>query len=453
MLLITFRNVVFNYFFNFKLHLFFALVLLNSTNLHSQTTAIPDSTFEQALISLNIDTNGLNGNILDSDAVFITTLFIGNIGVTDLSGIEAFKSLKYLFAYNNHLTTLDLSSNPYLELLDADNNNLSALNIAANASLKSVFLSNNNLNSLDVSNNFQLEYLYCNLNNISVLDVSANAYLKDLRCYNNNLSSVNFASNLNLEHLFISENNLSTVDVSANTALKTLTCDNNNLNTIDVSSNASLSYFSCTNNSLSNLNLSNNADLKRLLCNNNNLTSLDLSNAADLFLLYAQNNQIQSLDISNNPDLRYVIAENNMLNDIDVRNGNNHRINQFIVTSNQSLTCVFVDNTSASYLNDWEVDASCNFVADEGECQTLSSPEILDIDFRMYPNPATTQVNINLNVPVAKLALYTVSGQFLLEKQIEQGNNTLDVSSLSSGLYIATIITEESKRTKKLVIQ
>jgi len=453
MLLITFRNVVFNYFYNFKLHLFFLLVLFNSIDLHSQTTSIPDSTFEQALISLNIDTNGLNGNILNSDASSVTTLFIGNIGVTDLSGIEAFKNLKYLFAYNNHLTTLDLSYNPYLEILDADNNDLSLLNVASNSALRSIFISNNNLSSLDVSNNSQLQYLYCNLNSISILDVSSNPNLKDLRCYYNNLSNLNFASNLNLEHLFISENNLSTLDVSANTALETLTCDNNNLNTINVSSNASLSYLSCTNNNLSNLDISGNTDLKRLLCNNNNLTSLDISNTSDLFLLYTQNNQIQSLDISNNPDVKYINAENNLLTDIDIRNGNNHRINQFVVTQNQSLTCVFVDNTSASYLNDWEVDATCNFVADEGECQTLSTQEVVDIDFKIYPNPATTEVNIHLNVPAAQLALYTVSGQFLLEKQIQQGNNTLDVSSLSAGLYIATIITADSTSTKKLVIQ
>ncbi|WP_203458780.1 T9SS type A sorting domain-containing protein [Lacinutrix sp. WUR7] len=433
--------------------MFFAFILLNSTNLHSQTTSIPDSTFEQALISLNIDTNGLNGNILNSDAASVATLFIGNIGVHDLSGIEAFKNLKYLFVNNNHLTTLDLCFNPYLEVLDADNNNLTTLNLASNQALRGVYISNNNLNTLDVSNNSQLENLYCSLNNISVLDVSANGNLKDLRCYFNNLSSINLTSNLNLEDLFISENNLNTLDVSANTALKTLSCDNNSLSVIDVSSNASLRYLSCSNNNLNALDLSDNNDLKRILCNNNNITSIELTNIEDLFLLYVQNNQIQSLDISNNPDVKYINAANNVLNNIDIRNGNNHRISQFLVTDNPSLTCIFVDDTSASYLNNWEVGSSCNFVADEGECQTLSSQEVIDVDFRMYPNPATTVVNVSLNVPTAKLVLYNVRGQFLFEKEITLGENSLNVSSLSSGLYIATIITEGNTITKKLVIQ
>jgi Leucine-rich repeat (LRR) protein len=444
---------VFSYFFNIKLQLFFALVLLNSTNLHSQTTSIPDSTFEQALITLNIDTNGLNGNILNSDASSVTSLFIANKGIQNLSGIEAFKNLRYLFAYNNHLTTLDLGYNPYLEYLDADNNNLTTLNIASNQALRSVYLSNNNLNTLDVSNNSQLENLYCSLNNISVLDVSLNGDLKDLRCYYNNLSSINLASNLNLEDLFISENNLNTLDISANTALKTLSCDNNSLNVMDVSSNTSLRYLSCSNNNLSTLDVGNNDDLKHLLCNNNNIASIDLSNAEDLFLLYTQNNQIQNLDISNNPDVKYINAGNNLLTDIDIRNGNNHRISQFIVTDNPSLTCIFVDNTSASYLSSWQVGSACNFVADEGECQTLSSQEVTTLDFRMYPNPATTVVNVTLNVPTAKLALYSVRGQFLFEKEITLGENSLNVSSLSSGLYIATIKTEGNTITKKLVIQ
>ena len=453
MLLITFRNVVFRYFLNIKLLFILAFFLLNSTNLHSQTTAIPDSNFEQALVSLNIDTNGLNGNILNSDAFPVTTLFIGNIGVTNISGIDAFKSLVNLYAYNNQISTIDLSYNPHLEILDLDNNNLSVLNVATNESLKSIYVSNNNLGSLDVSNNLELEYLSCNLNSIGVLDVSSNNSLKDLRCYSNNLSSIDFANNLSLEQLYISENNLNTLDVSRNASLRTLTCDNNNLNSINVSSNQSLRYLSCSNNNLSNLDISNNNDLKHLLCNNNSLVSLDLNNADDLFLLYAQNNQIQEMNISNNSDLKYVRAENNSLQSIDVRNANNHHINEFVVTQNQSLSCIFVDNTSASYLTNWEVDSSCNFVADEGECQTLSTQEVSGLDFIMYPNPASTQITINLNVPTANLSLYNVNGQFLLEKQIQLGNNTLDVSNLSSGLYIATIKTEENIITKKLVIQ
>ncbi|WP_452226914.1 T9SS type A sorting domain-containing protein [Lacinutrix cladophorae] len=453
MLLIAFRNVVFSYFFNFKLLIFFALVLLNSRNLHSQTTLIPDSNFEQALISLNIDTNGLNGNILNSDALPVTTLSIGNIGIMDLSGIDAFKSLVNLYAYNNQLTSINLSYNPHLEVLDLDNNNLSTLNIVTNTSLKRLYISNNTLNALDVTSNIELEYLSCNLNNIAVLDTSGNPDLKDLRCYSNNLSSINFANNLNLEQLFISENNLNSLNISANSDLKTITCDNNNLNNIDVSNNHSLRYLSCSNNNLSNLDISGNDDLKHLLCNNNNLTSLGLSTAHDLFLLYAQNNQIQSLDISNNPDIKYVRAENNMLSIIDVRNNNNHRINEFVVTQNLGLSCVFVDNTSASYLHSWEVDDSCNFVADESECQTLSVDAVLEADFKMYPNPATTQVTINLKAPVAKLTLFTINGQFLFEKSIKLGNNTLDISNLSSGLYVATIKTEDTIINKKLVVQ
>ncbi|MBU2938585.1 T9SS type A sorting domain-containing protein [Lacinutrix sp. C3R15] len=430
------------------------LILINSTNLHSQTTLIPDSNFEQALISLNIDTNGLNGNILNTDAIAVTTLFIGNIGVNDLSGIEAFKNLVNLFAYNNQLISIDLSFNPYLEILDLDNNNLSSLNLNVNTDLKSVYLSNNNLNSLDVSNNLQLEYLSCNLNNLNALDLSVNTALKDVRCYDNNLSNIDISTNTNLEYLFIAQNNLTSLDLSANTALKTITCDNNSLNNIDLSNNVNLRYFSCSNNNLSNLNLSTNSSMRYLLCNNNNLTSLAVNNLSDLFLFYTQNNQIQEIDISNNPDLKYVRAEYNLLNTIDVRNGNNHRINEFVVTNNENLNCVFVDNTAASYLNNWEVGSSCNFVADESECQTLTSQDFLNVDFAMYPNPASSsQVTVNLNTPAATISLYTVRGQFLLKKPLEQGNNTLDISRLSTGLYIAAIKTEDTTVTKKLIIQ
>nr|WP_252730322.1 T9SS type A sorting domain-containing protein [Lacinutrix sp. C3R15] len=72
----------------------------------------------------------------------------------------------------------------------------------------------------------------------------------------------------------------------------------------------------------------------------------------------------------------------------------------------------------------------------------------------MYPNPASSsQVTVNLNTPAATISLYTVRGQFLLKKPLEQGNNTLDISRLSTGLYIAAIKTEDTTVTKKLIIQ
>ncbi|MDG1399071.1 MAG: hypothetical protein P8P88_11860, partial [Polaribacter sp.] len=45
---------------------------------YSQTVSIPDANFEQSLIDLGFDSNGLNGNILLSEAQAIDSLKIYN---------------------------------------------------------------------------------------------------------------------------------------------------------------------------------------------------------------------------------------------------------------------------------------------------------------------------------------------------------------------------------------
>ena len=103
--------------------------------INAQTTPIPDSNFELALIDLEIDTNGFNGNILNADAANIVSLDIYSKGINDLLGIEAFTSLKFLDVYNNQLGTIDLSQNLFLEFLDAEENSLYEINITNNTKI------------------------------------------------------------------------------------------------------------------------------------------------------------------------------------------------------------------------------------------------------------------------------------------------------------------------------
>ena len=62
----------------------------------AQTTNIPDLNFETELVNLGIDSNGINGLILDSDALSVTTLNVSNQGISSLIGLEAFTNLESL---------------------------------------------------------------------------------------------------------------------------------------------------------------------------------------------------------------------------------------------------------------------------------------------------------------------------------------------------------------------
>jgi alpha-tubulin suppressor-like RCC1 family protein len=113
---------------------------------------IPDQNFEQKLIDLGIDTDGLNGKITATNISGITVLDLSNSNISDLSGIENFTSLTYLDVSNNQLTSLNVSNNGLLETLNASSNQLTTLDLSENTKLTIVYVANNPLVSLNLRN-------------------------------------------------------------------------------------------------------------------------------------------------------------------------------------------------------------------------------------------------------------------------------------------------------------
>ncbi|MCT8340613.1 T9SS type A sorting domain-containing protein [Flavobacteriaceae bacterium TK19130] len=141
---------------------------LQSNVLYAQITAIPDSNFEQALIDLDIDSDGIiNGQVLTSDIETVITLDISSSGITDLTGIEDFSGLESLDVSSNSLTILNVSNNIQLKELYASNTGTEDLAIS------SLDLSNNiNLEELYGENLFFLENLNLKNGNNSILNVT-----------------------------------------------------------------------------------------------------------------------------------------------------------------------------------------------------------------------------------------------------------------------------------------
>ncbi|WP_223034444.1 T9SS type A sorting domain-containing protein [Hanstruepera marina] len=420
----------------------------------SQTTLIPDPSFEQALIEANIDSNGFNGNILNTDAEGVITLNIFNKNITSLEGIEAFIDLKYLYCYFNNIEYLNVQNNLELEVLDIENNSIEGLDISNNVNLKQVYISNNLLDELDISNNLELELLSCNLNNISELDISQNLNLEVLWCYSNNLSELNFNNNVLLESLFCGENNITNLDISNNSLLQSISCGGNNLQTLDISNCFDLKYLDASGNDLSELDISSNGFLKRLLCNNNIISDFELSTADDLLLFYASGNQLTEIDLSNNSDLKYVHLDGNNLHSVDIRNAMNSEISDFNATNNPNMTCLFVDDIDAVYLNDWNIDAATTFVETPQECNALNVKDDIkaDIAFEMYPNPVTDILNISITNTASHFEIYNINGQSVISKSLNKGLNQIDLSTISSGLYMLKVYYENQSLMKKLII-
>ncbi len=314
-----------------KLLFFTAFIVMLQTTI-AQTIAIPDPNFEQALIDLGIDTNGLNGNILQSQAVAVNGLNVNGKNISSLQGIEGFVNITSLLCSNNELTSLDVSNNISLTNLQCGNNQLTSLILGSNLS--------------------GLETLICNSNQLTSFNVSNSPALKYLYCFNNQLSNLN---------------------VTNNTLLKYLICDGNDLTTLNLANNTNLEILDCFSNQLVNLDLSNNTLLEDIDCNNNQITNLIVNNNPALTELVCHTNQITNIDVSNSPNLTHFRVNNNQLTNLNVKNGNNTNISVFNAENNPNLTCVQVDN--ATYSNaTWSdyIDSQTSF---NQSCPTITIPD------------------------------------------------------------------------------
>ena len=181
---------------------------------YAQYTPIPDAAFEQQLITAGVDTEGvLDGQILTSDANnFSGTLGMSNVGIADLTGIEAFTNMTgIVFEYNLGITNVDLSSCTALQLVNGVGiPDLTTVNLSGLVNLKDINFTVSGLTTLDVTSNIALESIKVRGNSIASLDLSQNVALTnvdvkknaltflDLRNGNNSLIT-NFDSGYNVD--------------------------------------------------------------------------------------------------------------------------------------------------------------------------------------------------------------------------------------------------------------
>ena len=132
------------------------LLLLIPFSSFSQYTSIPDANFELALLNYGYDFV-IDGFVETSAIDTVTDLTIYNNNISDLTGIESFIALQYLFCYDNNLSTLNLVNNTLLFEVTCSNNNLTSIDLRnGNNSGLWYFMSINNpsLTCIDVECSF-----------------------------------------------------------------------------------------------------------------------------------------------------------------------------------------------------------------------------------------------------------------------------------------------------------
>jgi Leucine-rich repeat (LRR) protein len=364
------------------------ILLITFQLIHAQIVTIPDTNFKTYLLAnTSINTNGDNEIQTTEAAVFTGGIYVSNLNIADLTGVEAFSEITELYCDNNSLINLDLSNNTELTLLLCNNNALTSLN---------------------VSNNTLLEILNCYNNALTSLNVSNNTELGWLRCQNNSLTNLN---------------------VSANTILNTLLCQNNLLIHLDIS-NTEVTNLNCSNNQLISLNIANgmNTDFEDFHADINNLTCIEVDDAAyavsiwtnnvDNLVSFSQNCLACTIDIPDVNFKTYLIdnEEINVNGDGEIQCSEAYAFTGTINAANLSISDLkgiehFV-NLPILYCNNnvlLSVDLRQNIALTELRCNNnlltelnLSQNILLSI-LRCYQN---SLANLNLNQNTALTSLW-----------------------------------------------
>ena len=469
----------------------FWLILL-SGYLNAQTTIIPDVNFEQALIDLGIDSDGVvNNRVLTSDVASVESLDVSGKGIIQLTGIEDFASLSELYCQNNLLTSLLLSENVKLTILDCSKNDLSTLKTTDLVDLRVLRCSFNQIMEINLSANKLLEEFHCDHNLLKTLNLKDNLELTAFNCANNQFAVLNVTFNWKIKYLDFSSNLLDYVDLSNNVKVEYLNSSNNPLTSIFLNNMTELqSIYMVDNDLLTNVNFSHNYNLEEIVCHDNDLlTNINLSATLALSYLdcrnnsltelqtlynpllenlYCQNNQIKALDLSQNLNLAFLKCNDNQLETLDLKNGSNYLMTggitkydgQFVYVdgmdarNNPSLVCIQVDNEQDASLglppyDSWFKDESVSY-SENCDINLGVDQQLLSNSISIYPNPAENQLVIKAdNQQIEKVVIYSILGRSIKEYDSEFEN--LSVKVISPGLYLLRIYTEKGILVKRFI--
>jgi Leucine-rich repeat (LRR) protein len=443
---------------NFAMRLFSALILsFLYVGISAQNTYVPDDSFEQYLIWLEID-DVLDDSVLTANIVDVQSLHLGYSSIHDLTGLEGFLSLDTLSIselQNSDISYLDMSLVPWLTYLDCYNQNgqIDSINLSQNTDLKFLDVSGNSITSLDLSNNTMLEYLTCNFNQISDIDLSNNLLLRDI---------------------WLNSNNLTILDLTVNDSLISLRCSLNDITELDLSNKPNLSTVFCNDNSISVLNINNAPELSSLWCSGNQISELDVLNKPNLEQLFAGDNLLSSLDLSSCGSLIWIWLYSNQLFELNVANGLNAYMAGFPgggieyipdFTDNPDLTCITVDDVAHS--TEWwntegypifnnpngyvSIDSTMYF---SSNCSSVFVDVLNPLSVLIYPNPSASHITVDLGDLTGlktTMKMYDASGKLVFET-LSGSSTTIDVSDFTTGIYTLELSTSDNVMRSQIVV-
>jgi Leucine-rich repeat (LRR) protein len=471
-------------------------------NCHYYQTYVPDDAFEVAL-----DPNGeLDDYVSTKYLNQLTSLIIDNLGVLDLTGLEAIVNLKTFSCGNNNITSLNLSKNLFLERLDCSSNDIVSMDVSHLNYLTYLNMSNNNLTVIDVSSNPNIKTLDLSNNDITSLDVTSNVQLIRLNCSSNQLSSLHINNGFN-ENLmaFDSRNNplLTCILVDDQNTVYTnwykdpwsgykLICDDDDNDGVSNDDDLCpgtpfgepVDLFGCSFYSLSNDNFTILITGETCLSSNNGKVYITAEETYNYTATITGIDYLNSYKFTNDVEIRnlrqgtyqlcitvdewsgysscydIVISEPEPLAVLTSKSTKNKKVS-LDMSGNSNYHIDF--NGFKFSTSDSNIDLSLKNgynsikVSTDLDCQGIYEEQIYMSDgVFVYPNPFDNAINIYLGsseVKNTEINIYSSLGQLVYTQSLKEHQDTYQIvtSKLPIGLYIVSIKTKDSVSTFKIV--
>jgi len=320
------------------------------------------------------------------------------------------------------VVNVSLSNLPKIDELNMSRENVTITNLPNLETLRTI-----HTNTLVLSEVPELQYLMVDYSQLKTLDLSNVPNLTYLTCNNSTLQNVNVSKNIKLRSLGVmSVSGIETLDISKNTNLQTLSLYNSTgIKTLDVSKNTNLQSLYLSYTGIKTLDVS----------NNKNLTGLDLYYCSGLTSLYMKNGvkKIFAPDyywrynlIGTN--LNYVCCDEGEIDDVKTCMQN--------LAANNSLT----DGWQFSNLT----------ITSDCEPYGLGTEDLSpQAKIALYPNPVKEVLYFSASGKVAKAEIYDLNGRLI--KTAAVSNNSVNVSSLSKGVYFIILHTDKGTVKEKFM--
>ncbi|MDO6596927.1 T9SS type A sorting domain-containing protein [Oceanihabitans sp. 2_MG-2023] len=408
-------------------------------------TYVPDNGFETRLIELGHDSGPLDDYVPTANIDALTTLDLEDQGIVDMTGIEDFVALEFLYCHTNSIATLDVSTNINLTTLLCSNNSLTTLDVTQNPNLTYLGCSQNQISSLTINNSNLLTELLINDNQLTSFNASGFSSLIDFRSGDNLLTSLNIknGNNTSIIHFEAGNNpNLTCIEVD-DAAWSTTNWTNVDVQTGFNEDCATTSYDG----------YEPNEDFATAVnipfCNTYN-PNIGGPGDVDFFTFPLESNINTEIIIDNIPvGLTYKVTffDNNQ-----IQSGS-----AFFITSSSPLTRYFYSSLNTFFYVKIESN-NANYsvlpyriVVSNPNC-SLSVSEVFKSSFNAFPNPVNNSLTVSIQEDTS-YSLITVNGQVIKNGQLQKGENTLNTSNLSNGLYFLQVRTKEGVSSKKIIKQ